>query len=142
MDEPNENVEIYRKIIEAWNKEGIEGVLPYYDEDIEIYDPDLPSDGVYRGREAVRGVLESASTGSTLEISDWELIPAGDRVVGLLDTRRLDPRPDGIDVGIREAHTLTFRNGKAVYWRAYLDRKDALADAGLDPALLESLERG
>ena len=135
------NVDIYRRIIEAWNDEGIEGVLPYYDEDIELYDPDLP-DETYRGREAVRDALETVSSGFTLEIRDWELIPAGDRVVGLLHTRGRDPRADGIDVEIREAHTLTFRDGKAVYWRAYLDRKDALAEAGLDPALLESLDRG
>lgn len=134
------NVETYRRIIEAWNEEGIDGVLAYYDEDIEIYDPDLPAGGVYRGREAVRAVLEKLSSGFTVEIRDWELIPVGDRVVGLLHTKGVDPRRDGIDVEIREAHTLTFRDGKAVYWRVYLDRKDALAEAGLDPGLLE--ERG
>jgi len=148
MPEPNQaassrpNVETYRRIIEAWNEEGIDGVLRYYDEDIELYDPDLPGDGSYRGREAVRDALETVSSGFTMEIRDWELVPAGDRVVGLLHTWAKDPRKDGIDVEIREAHTLTFRDGKAVYWRAYLDRKDALAEAGLDPALLESLERG
>lgn len=141
-DPPSPNVEIYRRIIEGWNTEGIEGVLPYYDDDIELYDPDLPEDGSYRGREAVRDALEKLSTGFTMEIRDWELIPAGDRVVGLLHTRGRDPREDGIDVEIREAHTLTFRDGKAVYWRAYLDRRDALAEAGLDPALLESFEPG
>ncbi|MGH2922963.1 MAG: nuclear transport factor 2 family protein [Solirubrobacterales bacterium] len=142
MTESSANVETYRRIIQAWNDEGVEGVLPYYDEDIEIYDPDLPGDGVYRGRDAVRGVLETISSGfARMEIRDWELIPVGDRVVGLLHTRGEDPGRAGLDVEIREAHTLTFRDGKAVYWRAYLDRRDALAEAGLDPALLDSLER-
>jgi hypothetical protein len=31
-----------------------------------------------------------------------------------------------------DAHTLTFREGKLVYWRAYLDPNEALSDAGLD----------
>jgi hypothetical protein len=30
---------------------------------------------------------------------------------------------------------MTFRDGKIVYWRLYLDRGEALSDAGLDPAL-------
>lgn len=136
IETPSRNLEIYRRIIAAWNEEGIDGVLRYYDEDIEIYDPDLPGDGTYRGREAVRGVLEKLSSGfAKMEIRHWELIPAGDRVVGLLHTRGHDPDSDGIDVEMREAHTLTFRDGKAVYWRAYLDRREALADAGLDPDL-------
>jgi ketosteroid isomerase-like protein len=129
------NVDIYRRIIEAWNTDGIDGVLPFYDDDIELYDPDLPGGGRYRGREAVREALEKVSSGFELEIRDWELIPAGDRVVGLLHTKGTDPRKDGINVEIREAHTLTFRDGKAIYWRAYLDQGEALTDAGLDPGL-------
>jgi ketosteroid isomerase-like protein len=134
------NVEIYRRIIEAWNEQGIDGVLPYYDADIELYDPDLPG-GTYRGRAAVRDALEKVSSGFALEIRDWELIPAGDRVVGLLHTRGRDPRDNGVDVEIREAHTLTFRDGKAIYWRAYLDQSEALNDAGLDPALASTARR-
>jgi ketosteroid isomerase-like protein len=129
------NVDTYRRIIEAWNQQGIDGVLPFYDDDIELYDPDLPNGGTYRGREAVRDALEKLSSGFDLEIRDWELIPAGDRVVGLLHTKGIDPRKDGINVEIREAHTLTFRDGKAVYWRAYLDQGEALNDAGLGPEL-------
>ena len=30
---------------------------------------------------------------------------------------------------------MTFRDGKIVYWRLYLDRNEALADAGIDPEL-------
>jgi hypothetical protein len=36
---------------------------------------------------------------------------------------------------MRDAHTLTFRDGKITYWRLYLDQAEALSDAGLDPAL-------
>jgi ketosteroid isomerase-like protein len=36
-----------------------------------------------------------------------------------------------IEVEMRDAHTVTFRDGKIVYWRLYLDPDEALADAGL-----------
>ena len=35
----------------------------------------------------------------------------------------------------RDAHTVTFRDGKIAYWRVYLDQVEALTDAGLDPEL-------
>ncbi len=37
------------------------------------------------------------------------------------------------EVEVRDAHTMTFRDGKVVYWRLYMDRNEALSDAGLDP---------
>jgi hypothetical protein len=30
---------------------------------------------------------------------------------------------------------LTFHDGKVTYWRVYLDQREALKDAGLDPEL-------
>jgi ketosteroid isomerase-like protein len=63
-------------------------------------------------------------------IKDWELVPAGDRVIGLLHTHFNDGKRD---VEVRDAHMLTFRDGKVTYWRVYLDQREALKDAGLDP---------
>jgi ketosteroid isomerase-like protein len=133
IETTNGNVETYRRIIEAWNAGGIEGVLPYYDETIEIYDPDLPGEGTYRGHDGARQVFEQLAAGGPLpSIKDWDLVPSGDRVVGLLHTHWRDDKAGELDVEVRDAHTLTFRDGKVVYWRMYLDRSEALSDAGLD----------
>jgi ketosteroid isomerase-like protein len=131
----NDNVEIARRIMEAFNDEGVEGVLPFYDDDCEVYDPDLPGNRSYRGKEALRTLLNMILKGSEqTEIRDYELLPAGDRVVAL---NRTYYRGNGgaPEVEVRDAHTLTFRDGKVVYWRLYVDRAEALADAGLDPEL-------
>ena len=128
------NVEIYERLLEDFNREGVTGVLPYFSDDIEIYDPDLP-EGTYRGREALIQVLHQFVVGSeSTRVQSWELLPAGDRVVGLT---RIYSRGEGGDPEVewRDAHTMTFRDGKIVYWRLYLDRAEALADAGLDPEL-------
>ena len=132
---PNTNVEIFRRVLKAFNDEGIEGVLPYFDDDVEVYDPDLPSDRSYRGKEALRSLLEDLLMGAeTTEVREYECLPAGDRVVALLRTysRGQGGNPE---VEVRDAHTMTFRNGKIVYWRLYIDRIEALTDAGLDPEL-------
>ena len=36
---------------------------------------------------------------------------------------------------------MTFRDGKIVYWRLYLNRAEALRDAGLDPDLARLASR-
>jgi ketosteroid isomerase-like protein len=131
------NVEIFEQVIEAFNRDGADGVLPFYTEDAEVYDPDLPP-GTYRGREAVSRVIAMLSSGfEDVEIRDFRLLPAGDRVVALIHTHRRGERDD-LEVETRDAHMITFRDGKITYWRVYLDQVEALADAGLDPELAHS----
>jgi ketosteroid isomerase-like protein len=131
---PDTNVEIFRRVIEAFNRDGVDGVLPYYTDDAEVYDPDLPP-GTYRGREAVSRVIEMMTSGfEDVEILNFQLLPAGARVVALLHTQSRGERDD-LAVETRDAHTITFRDGKITYWRVYLDQAEALQDAGLDPEL-------
>jgi ketosteroid isomerase-like protein len=126
------NAEIFERLLEDFNRSGVDGALPYFAEDVEIYDPDLP-EGPYRGLHALRLLLEAFLRGAEqTEVLGWEFVPAGDRVVGLLHTYS---RAEGgaPEVEVRDAHTMTFRDGKIVYWRLYIDRAEALSDAGLDP---------
>jgi ketosteroid isomerase-like protein len=128
------NVETYQRILETFNREGVGGVMPFFTDDVEVYDPDLP-EGRYRGPEAVRRAVELMMSGfEDVEIKDFRLLSAGDRVVALLHTRAKGERVD-LEVEQRDAHTVTFRDGKIAYWRIYLDQAEALADAGLDPEL-------
>jgi ketosteroid isomerase-like protein len=128
------NLEAYQRILETFNREGIDGVMPFFTEDVEVYDPDLP-EGPYRGPEAARRVAELLMSGfENVEVQDFRLLPAGDRVVALLHTRAKGERDD-LEVETRDAHTITFRDGKIAYWRLYLDQVEALTDAGLDPKL-------
>ncbi len=132
---PDTNLEITRRLFKAFNEEGVEGVLRYYDDDCEIYDPDVPGIRGYRGKEGLRSFLNLLLRGAEqTEIRDYELLSAGDRVVALMRTYF---RGDGgaPEVEVRDAHTMTFRAGKIVYWRLYIDRSEALTDAGLDPDL-------
>jgi ketosteroid isomerase-like protein len=128
------NLEIYQRVLETFNREGVDGVMPYFTDDVEVYDPDLP-EGPYRGPEAARRVAELLMSGfADVEIKDFRLLPAGDRVVALLHTRAKGEHVD-LEVETRDAHTITFREGKIAYWRLYLDQVEALTDAGLDPGL-------
>src|SRR6266540_3222088 len=98
------NLETYQRILETFNREGIDGVMPYFTDDVEVYDPDLPP-GPYRGPERVRWVVEQMMSGfENVEIRDFRLLPAGDRVVSLLHTWARGG-PDEIEIEARTAHT-------------------------------------
>jgi ketosteroid isomerase-like protein len=130
----DENVEIYQRVLETFNREGLDGVMGFFTEDVEVYDPDLPP-GTYRGPDAVRLVSEQLMSGfEDVEVRDFRLLPAGDRVVALLHTVGRGDRDDLV-IEARDAHVLTFRDEKISYWRLYLDQAEALTDAGLDPGL-------
>jgi ketosteroid isomerase-like protein len=131
------NLETYERILETFNREGIDGVMPYFTDDVEVYDPDLPP-GRYRGPEAAKRVAMQLMSGfEDVEIQNFRLLPAGDRVVALLHTRGKGERDDLI-VETRDAHTITFRDGKIAYWRLYLDQAEALSDAGLAAELADA----
>jgi ketosteroid isomerase-like protein len=138
------NVETWKLVIDAFNERGIEGALEYFAEDIEVYDPDLPDGTRIRGHDAVRATIGEMLSGfDSFQVRNFEFHPVGDRVVGLFHTvGQGEGRLGDIEMEVRDAHTMTFRDGKVVYWRLYLDRKEALADAGLDPALAEVAGRG
>ena len=136
-----DNVETYQRVLEAFNRDGVEGVLPYMSEDVEVYDPDLPP-AAYRGHAGIRQVAGQLMSGfEDVEIQEFRLHPSGDRVVALLRTRGWGERND-LEIEMRDAHTVTFRDGKIVHWRLYLDQGEALADAGLDPALASAKVAG
>ena len=127
-----DNLELYRRLVAAFNDGGPDAVLEFFADDVEIYDPDLPG-GPVRGREALRGVLEMMLSGNeATHVRVFDAIPVGDRVIGLTHTYA---RGEGgaPEVEVRDAHVMTFRDGKITYWRLYVDRNEALTDVGLDP---------
>jgi ketosteroid isomerase-like protein len=127
------NLRVFEQLLEAFNRGGVDEILGYFGDDVEVYDPDLP-EGSYHGRDGLRAMLDQMLSGAEVtEVRDYELIPAGDRVVALTHTYTRGP-DGGPEMEVRDAHTMTFRDGKIVYWRLYLDRNEALSDVGLDPA--------
>jgi ketosteroid isomerase-like protein len=131
-----DNVEIYERMMAAFNEGGFDAVVGNFDEDVELFDPDMPDGGVVRGREAVRELM-NAITGSfaRLSVRGYRLIPAGDRILALTHIHgQGEGRRGEMEIELRDAHVMTFRDGKIVYWRMYTDRNEAIRDMGLDPA--------
>ena len=128
------NVEICQRALDAFIRGGMDDALQYLADEVEVYDPDLPP-GSYRGHDAVgRIVTELMSGFRDLKVLEFRALPAGDRVVGLVRSLRTGEHSD-LQVEMSTGHILTFHDGEIVYWRVYLDQREALADAGLDTSL-------
>jgi ketosteroid isomerase-like protein len=82
-----ENVEVVRKSIEAFNARGIEALLHFHASDVVWYSlAEWVEDPVYRGHDGARKL--SATFTDNFADFDWELHDvhdAGSRVVGLVE---------------------------------------------------------
>jgi ketosteroid isomerase-like protein len=110
----------------------------------EFYDPEIEWDasqvvelpdsaGVYHGHEGVRAFWRNwLSAWSDLEFEIQDVVDAGDEVVLLIQNQRQWGRHSGLETESPSyAMVFTFRGGKVVRQRHYLDQGAALEAAGL-----------
>jgi ketosteroid isomerase-like protein len=125
------NVDVVRRMFDAYAEAGIEGTLEGLDEDIVIeIPPDLSAEpDVYRGHDGVRryfagfeGMIDD------LQYEALELIPSGEHVLARV---RLAGRgaSSGLDTELRVVVLHRLADGKIVYIRPYPDLDSALAAA-------------
>src|SRR5215217_623286 len=81
------NVDIVRRGFAALAEQGVEGVIPYFTEDVVIYSiPEWPDDPEYHGHDGVRRLFQQwAENFDEFRLELRELHDGGDRVVGLLE---------------------------------------------------------
>jgi ketosteroid isomerase-like protein len=128
-----ENVEAFKRALEAGNRQDIDGLLAELDPDVEWHAalPMLGGDAVYRGHGGVREfLLDVWEVIADTEFDFPEIRDAGDQVVGLGHFRGRG-KGSGVETETPFAYVAEFRAGKAIRVRAYLDPNEALEAAGL-----------
>ena len=126
-----ENVEAYKRAVEATNRRDFEALLEEFDPEVE-WSPKVVGmgSGVYRGAEGVRemfGDMDETISDAFFEVS--EIRDLGDRLLALAASaptageRRSDRSP------VQPVGRL--QDGKATVLRTFLDPKEALEAAGL-----------
>jgi uncharacterized protein len=127
-----ENVEIVRRMWEAFLGEEPISALSFYDPDVEWDGTNLPDGQVAHGLEAI---VEHTSRWAEMW-DDWtmeleEFIDAGsDQVV--LVFRERGRSESGLQMDERHAELYTLRNGKILRRKGFSDPAEALAAAGLE----------
>jgi ketosteroid isomerase-like protein len=126
-----ENVEIVRQLVRAWNDGNVDTLLRFFDHDCEvIFRPEVPEPGPFHGHADLRRWAEGfMSAWDTHHAQVVETHDLGDRIVVSL---HLAGRGGGSGVEMEEtdAHLFAIRNGKIVRWQNFPDCSQALEAAG------------
>jgi ketosteroid isomerase-like protein len=127
-----ENIAIALRIFDAYSRRDFDAALALMDPEVEAHNPpEVPEAAIHRGREAVRRDWEQ-----TLELFDdfsvelEEYFDAGDDLLVYLLYRGRS-RGSRAEVVAPMAHVWTFRDGKVIRFRQFLDRAEARAAVGL-----------
>jgi uncharacterized protein len=129
-----ENVEIVRRVTEAWNRNEQERVVRFLDPDV-IFDATrrLINPKTYAGIEGIRAMFaERDEVWGEFRMEPDEFVDAGDRVV-VIGRWVGKGRGSGVDVSQPIADVFTLRDGRVVRCEiGYSDRGEALVAAGLE----------
>jgi ketosteroid isomerase-like protein len=126
-----ENVELVRRSIEAFNRRDLKTWLATYRSDGEIDWSRArgPLKGVYRGRGELEVFWDAWLTFDWAEVEPYAITEAGSEVV-VPNTTTFRGR-QGIEVVARTAFVFTVENGQIARLRMFQERAEALEAAGL-----------
>jgi ketosteroid isomerase-like protein len=132
-----ENVEVARRSLDAFNQSGVETIISgfYSPEIVFDFSPtDIPGLGVYRGYDEIRTFFEEDWFGA-FPFEEWEveveeLIDHGDQVIAMLRQRGRGGS-SGAAAELEFASISTLRDGEIVRIEFYLGREKVLEAAGL-----------
>lgn len=125
-------MELVKETYAAINRNDVEAAVKAFDPQIErIEPPGFPSSGTYRGHAAVMAhISKGRNTWAEGGCEVERFIAAGDKIVAFVHVRvRLKDHTEWIDG--RFADVYTFRNGKAIQFRTFGERREALDWAGV-----------
>jgi len=139
MDEPTPPLaaesKALREVYAALNRNDIPAMLEAFDPQIEWTDPgESPLGGTYRGHAEVKAHFSQArGTWAEGSCEPERFIVAGDRIIVFVHVHvRVKPSMEWAEG--RLADVYTFRNGKVIHARSFLDRRQALEWAGASDA--------
>jgi hypothetical protein len=135
-----ENVELHRRSVEAFNTGDVENFIAFSDPSIECRSA-FALGGVYRGHDGVRrwfGDLEDA-WGDEIRIEPEAYFDLGEWTLAF---HMLHGRGShsGAEVAMPTIQEVRWRGGLAIYFKSYADREDALRDLGLSEDELEPID--
>ena len=127
-----ENVETYKRAVEATNRRDLDALVEELDPQVEWHSALVGlGTAVYRGTEGVRELFRDADEtleGMVFEVS--EVRDLSDRVLAL-GRLRARGHESGVETDVSFNQVVDFRNGKVLRLRSFLNREDALEAAGL-----------
>jgi ketosteroid isomerase-like protein len=130
-----ENVEAFRRAVDAYNRRDIDAFLEDFDPEVEwrpltqvMFGGDLT---VYRGHHGIRRFMRDVDEAlAEVQIEDAEIRDLGDRLV-VTGRLRARGKASGAETESPIGWVVEFKHGKVTRMRDYADPKDALEAVGV-----------
>jgi ketosteroid isomerase-like protein len=135
-----QNVELHRRVLDAFNSRDIEAMIECSDPSFEYY-PLLSAIGVtvYHGHEGLRSWFEQLDDAwEELRAEPEAYFDLGEQTL-LFYVVRGRGRHSGAEVAVPGAQVCRWRDGLGVYAKQYAHREDALRDLGVSEDALEPI---
>ena len=127
-----ENVELMRRYVKAFNASGLAGTRQMRHGDVEVFDPpELPDAGRYVGERELRRVIDAyLEIGWDGQFHEPEILDAGEEVVLFWRLKGTSPH-EAFPVDTPVTQLYLFDNGRVRRIRQFLSREAGLKAAGL-----------
>lgn len=135
-----QNVELHRRLVEAFNARDIEAWIALCDPSIEFHTMMGVGNAVYYGHDGMRSWhrdLEEA-WGDELRIEPEAYFDLGEQTLAFY-VLRARGKQSGLGLALPIAALARWRDGLACYWMTYDNREDALRDLGVSEDALERI---
>jgi ketosteroid isomerase-like protein len=136
-----QNVELHRRAIEAYNARDTEAFVALCDPQIEVHSVfAAPGGAVYHGHDGVRQWhrdLEEA-WGDDFRVEPEAFFDLGEDAL-VFSVLHGHGRQSGVEVAMPNAQVARMRDGLIVYMKVYIHREDALSDLGVSENALEPI---
>jgi ketosteroid isomerase-like protein len=128
----SQNVAAVRRYMDAFNRLELDAVIADLDPDAELHEwPEAPGARSYRGAEGVGAAIDAwLETWEWMRVEIEDIVDAGDHVFITLHQRAKGKQSEA-EVETRSFNVYTFREGKVICVRLFLDRESALEAAGI-----------
>ena len=127
-----ENVEIVRRVIHAWNRDQQERVIRYLDPNV-VFDATrrVVNPKSYKGMEGMRAMLaDRDEVWEDFRTEPDEFVDAGDRIV-VVSTQHAVPKGGQQQMKVQVVEVWAIRDGLLAERRSYSTKDEALEAAGL-----------
>jgi ketosteroid isomerase-like protein len=136
-----ENIDLARRIMEAFNRHDVEAFIAYLDPSVEYHSVmTVPGGSAYHGHDGVRRYFADFGDawGDDFRVEPEALFDLGD-VTLMFYVLHGRGQQSGAEVAMLGAQVCTWRDGLLVYAKAYVHREHALRDLGVSEDALEPI---
>ena len=128
-----EDVDLVRRMQEAFLGPDPERALTFFDTDVEYDARERPDGRVWHGRSGVRAaMIEWGDAWDDWQVETERYLEAADGKVLIMWRERGRGKGSGVPMEQRGANVVTVRNGRIVHVRLYVHQLAALKAAGLE----------